>query len=73
MALLKILKIGDELIFDVRKMAPESKEISVQLSETEGKVACFKIRAHKSIPIHLSKQETIPEKHETLEELKFRT
>ena len=51
MALIKIIGIGDELIFDLKDMAPEAKEISVSLTEKAGRQAVLRISADRSIII----------------------
>lgn len=59
MALIKIISVGDELIFDLRSLAPGSKEISVMLSEKAGRQAVLRIAADRSIPIkHFRQQKT---------------
>ena len=51
MALMKMISESDELIFPLKGKAPEANEISVILSDRAGKMATFKIAAHRSIPI----------------------
>lgn len=49
MALLKIVNIGDELVFDMDKT--EHKRISIKVSEKTGRAVALVIRADRSIPI----------------------
>ena len=56
MALIKIINVGDELIFDLRDKAENAKEISVFLTEKAGRKAVLKITADRSIPIKHFKQ-----------------
>lgn len=57
MALVKVIRVGDELIFDLNEVSDDAKkEISVTLVEKAGKMAVLRISAHRSIPIKHSKQ-----------------
>jgi hypothetical protein len=57
MALIKILRVGDELQFDLRNKVANANIISVMLVEKAGKSqVVLKIAADRSIPITLSKQ-----------------
>jgi len=72
MALIKLLNVGDELIFDLKEMdRVESKEISVTICEKGGRVVVLKLRAHRSIPIRVFKQELVERKEEIVDDLKF--
>jgi hypothetical protein len=64
MALIKILNIGDELVFDLREKKLEAKKISLTVVELmknfNGKSGVkFKISADLSIPIRQFRQQTI--------------
>ena len=60
MALIKIIGVGDELIFDLRTMSNEArKEISIMLTEKAGRQAVMKITADRSIPIKHFRQHEI--------------
>lgn len=51
MALLKIMQVGDELVFDLTRCPERLQRISVKLSEKTGRAAALVIRADRSIPI----------------------
>jgi hypothetical protein len=58
--LIKIVKIGDELKFDLSAISQGArKEISVFLVEKAGRSAVLKITADKSIPIQHFKMQTV--------------
>lgn len=62
MALVKVIRVGDELIFDLREVADDAKpEISVNLVEKAGRMAVLKITAHRSIPIIHNKRVNLSE------------
>jgi hypothetical protein len=65
MALKKELSIGDEIIFDLRNMAPEAKEISMVLVHVSlnGRRLEFKLSAHPSIRFKFFKTHTIAEQN----------
>ena len=52
MALIKIIDIGEELLFDLRQKGELARDISVILVERAGRRAVVKIRCDRSIPIH---------------------
>lgn len=56
MALLKVVKIGDELVFDLSKS--DHRRISIKVAEKTGKAIALVIRADKDIPISCIKDET---------------
>jgi hypothetical protein len=56
MSLIKIIGVGDELVFDLEKMAKDTKQIKVYLSEKAGRKAVLRIDADRSIPIRHFKQ-----------------
>ena len=58
MALIKIISVGDELIFDLRD-AGGAKEISVTLTEKAGRQAVLRISADRSIPIKHFRQKKV--------------
>jgi hypothetical protein len=51
MALIKMLRIGEELLFDLTAISPNAKSVLVSLTEKAGKMAVLKIEADKSINI----------------------
>ena len=52
MALVKVINCGDELVFDLSKMAEAArKEITVSLSNKAGRMAVLVISADRSIPV----------------------
>jgi hypothetical protein len=59
MALIKIIGVGEELIFDLKDMASDAKQISVFLCEKAGRKAVLKIDADRSIPIKHFRQQKI--------------
>jgi len=61
MALIKIISVGDELIFDLKDMAVGAKEISVMLTEKAGRQAVLRISADRSIPIKHFRQQRLSE------------
>jgi len=61
MALIKIIGVGDELIFDLREMVAGTKEISIMLSAKAGRQAVLRISADRSIPIKHFRQQRIPD------------
>lgn len=57
MALMKLMRVGEELEFDLSNIAPEAdKNILMTLTEKAGKIAVLKITAHRSINIIHHKQ-----------------
>jgi hypothetical protein len=64
MALIKMIKVGDELIFDLTDMAEGVKEISVMMVERAGRNSVLKITADRSIPIKHFKMQTIPSREQ---------
>jgi hypothetical protein len=60
MALIKIINVGEELIFDLANKVPGANTISVVLTEKAGRKAVLKISADRSIPINHVKQATLP-------------
>lgn len=59
MALIKIINVGDELVFDLKDKAENAKTISIFLTEKAGRKAVLKITADRSIPIRHFKQQTV--------------
>jgi hypothetical protein len=58
----KIIKVGDELNFDIGAVQPGArKEISIFLIEKSGRSAVLKIVADRSIPIRQFKQQQVGE------------
>jgi hypothetical protein len=72
MALIKILSIGDELVFDLREMSRDSRRISIFLVERAGRAAVLKISADRSIPIKQFKQAHVPDRSDHDNDLKFK-
>ncbi len=62
MALLKLLKIGEELKFDLKEIGPDAarKGVSITLVEKSGRVAVLKISSDRSIPIAHVKLQRLP-------------
>lgn len=63
MSFIKMVEIGDELIFDLRGKKEEAKEISVFFVRRGGKMVVLDIRADFSIKVKQYKQQTIPEQN----------
>jgi hypothetical protein len=61
MALIKIISVSDELIFDLTNMKAGTKEISVTLTEKAGRQAVLRISADRSIPIKHFRQQRVPD------------
>lgn len=59
MSLIKIIDVGDELIFELNNMTPSVKQISVFLTERAGRKAVLKITADRSIPIKHFRQKQV--------------
>ena len=51
MSLIKVLPVGDELIFELEAKAAGAKSIKLVLVERAGRAAVLKISADRSIPI----------------------
>jgi hypothetical protein len=58
MALIKIINVGDELVFEVFPSS-EKQTISMFLTEKAGRKAVLKITADRSIPIRHYKQQQV--------------
>jgi len=58
MSLIKIIKVTDELVFDVPPSA-KPQTISVFLTEKAGRTAVLKITADRSIKIEHFRQQTV--------------
>jgi hypothetical protein len=57
MALIKVIRVGDELSFNLEPISKEAKQqITITLVEKAGRMAVLKITADRSIPITHSKQ-----------------
>jgi hypothetical protein len=56
MALIKVLKTGDELLFDLSNKIETARIISVMVVEKAGRSTVLKITADRSIEIKHSKQ-----------------
>ena len=59
MALIKFIKAGDELVFDLRNMDPKATEIRVCLTEKAGRMAVLQIRADRSIEVKHFRQQAV--------------
>jgi hypothetical protein len=59
MSLIKIIGVGDELVFDLKDAVKDAKQISVYLCEKAGRKAVLKIDADRSIPIRHFRQQSI--------------
>jgi hypothetical protein len=51
MALIKIIGVGEELVFDLTSVKPGANQISITLTEKAGRQAVLKIDADRSIGI----------------------
>ncbi len=60
MALIKVINVGDELVFDLRGRKEGADKISIFLVERAGRAAVLKISADYSIPIKQFKQAHVP-------------
>jgi hypothetical protein len=62
MALIHEFSLGEEIVFDLREIAPEAKEISIVLTHISitGRRLEFKLSAHPSIKYKFFKQTTVP-------------
>lgn len=59
MALIKIIGVGDELIFDLKDVASSASQISIVLCEKAGRKAVLKVTADRSIPIRHYRQQKV--------------
>jgi hypothetical protein len=59
MALIKIIGVGDELVFDLASIAKDAKQISIYLCEKAGRKAVLKIDADRTIPIKHYRQQNV--------------
>lgn len=59
MALIKIIGVGDELVFDLASVSKDAKQISIYLCEKAGRKAVLKIDADRSIPIKHFRQQNV--------------
>jgi hypothetical protein len=59
MSLIKIIGVGDELVFDLKNMKPDTKQISIYLCEKAGRKAVLKVDADRSIPIQHFRQQNV--------------
>lgn len=59
MSLIKVIGVGDELEFDLSRMTPETKKISIFLCEKAGRKAVLRVDADRSIPIKHFRQQSI--------------
>ena len=58
--LMKEMRIGEEIIFDLETKMPDAMKISVTLSAIVGKKLIFKLEADPSIKYRFVKQVTLP-------------
>ena len=58
MALIKIIDVGDELVFEI-PASEKPEKISLFLTEKAGRKAVLKITANRSIPIRHYKQQQV--------------
>ena len=58
--LMKEMRIGEEIIFDLETKMPDAQKISVTLSAIVGKKLIFKLEADPSIKYRFVKQVTLP-------------
>lgn len=59
MSLIKIIGVGDELVFELGDMKPGTKQISIFLCEKAGRKAVLKVDADRSIPIKHFRQQNV--------------
>lgn len=59
MALIKIIGVGDELVFELTDAIKDAKQISIYLCEKAGRKAVLKIDADRSIPIKHFRQQNV--------------
>jgi len=60
MSLIKLINVGDELIFDLSNVKPGTKNIKVALIEKTGRTAVLKIDTDRSIDVKQIRQVRLP-------------
>jgi len=58
--LIKVINVGDRLIFDMTEAATDCKHIEITLVEKAGRAAVLRIQADLVIPIAHEKQYRLP-------------